>query len=160
MKWVLDAGSGHNPWSQANILCDLYTGYTKHRRGHKLVLNHRPFVCCDIQALPFKSGIFFFVYSSQVIEHTENPDLAINELKRVGKHGSISFPHRFSETFLSSMDPHPWLIDPEVKKHKRLILTPFKKIILAFWGRSYKIRLRERILFPILKRVYHSFIKW
>jgi len=49
MKWVLDAGSGHNPWPQANILCDLSIGPSEHRRGKIATIDERPFVCCDMQ---------------------------------------------------------------------------------------------------------------
>jgi len=91
-RLVLDAGSGHFPFPNADVLCDLYDKPTK---------VGRLFVCCDIQFLPFKPKVFNFVYCSHVLEHVINPNLTISELKRVAQHGYASFPSFFWERWLS-----------------------------------------------------------
>ena len=159
MKWILDVGSGHNPWPQANILADLYMG-SEQRRGLKLVLDHRPFVCCDIQALPFKTQSLSFIHSRQVIEHVKNPELAINELKRTGKHGYAEVPSKYEELFLSSADHHLWIVDFKAKQHRALILTPFRKFLLWFWTLDLKVKFRKRLFAGLLKKFRCNFINW
>lgn len=55
-------------------------------------------VCGDVTRLPFRSSSFDGVVSSEVIEHTENPALAVRECARLLKMGGrlrLSTPNRF-----------------------------------------------------------------
>jgi len=49
-------------------------------------------VKADACKLPFGDGEFGFVWQSEVLEHIATPQLAVNEAKRVGRHGVIMFP--------------------------------------------------------------------
>jgi len=54
-------------------------------------------VVCDIQHLPFKRGSFYRSYALHVLEHIDNPILALKELIRVTKSVTcVEVPHRFS----------------------------------------------------------------
>ena len=46
----------------------------------------------DACNLPFGNQEFGFVWCSEIIEHIDTPQLAVNEAKRVGRHGVIMFP--------------------------------------------------------------------
>jgi SAM-dependent methyltransferase len=55
------------------------------------------YVVADGMHLPFQSGVFSHTVSSEVLEHLENDQNAINEMARVTKpegHFIVTFPHR------------------------------------------------------------------
>lgn len=165
-RLILDAGSGAYPWSRATILCDLYVGSTVHRGGKPASLDGRPFICCDIQHLPFKTGVFFFVRSAHVLEHVDNPTLALRELKRVGRHGYVAFPSQFWELFLdSNLEVHQWVVDPSMQAHKfgqSGYVKVLKQLKRFFWETNWRIHFRERIFFwKYLRQLFHeTIIRW
>ena len=80
---ILDVGCGVFPHGTVN--CDCHIKDVGHR-GKEATINPktiRNFVLCDGQYLPFKNNCFNLVYSSQVIEHVDNPELFLRELVRV-----------------------------------------------------------------------------
>lgn len=109
-KWlVLDVGSGNGPFPRADVLCDRYLEDTQ--RVDKLVVD-RPFVIGDITALPFLDNSFDFIFCSHVLEHVDNPEIAIKELMRVGKRGYIEVPTEFQEKMQSTVS-HKWFVKKE-----------------------------------------------
>jgi SAM-dependent methyltransferase/uncharacterized protein YbaR (Trm112 family) len=95
---VLDIGSGHNPFIRADVLCDKYVDTHKHRSSKGLLKrNGRPLIIGDACNLPFKDSSFDFVICRHVLEHVEDPEALLRELKRVGKKGYIETPSPFSE---------------------------------------------------------------
>lgn len=109
-KWlVLDVGSGNGPFPRADVLCDRYIEDTQ--RVDKLVID-RPFVIGDITALPFLDNSFDFIFCSHVLEHIDNPEMAIKELMRVGKRGYIEVPTEFQEKMQSTVS-HKWFVKKE-----------------------------------------------
>lgn len=57
----------------------------------------------DCYKLPFEDGEFGFVWMSEILEHLEDPEKAIAEAKRVGKHGVVLFSTPSTPAF--KMDP-------------------------------------------------------
>lgn len=60
--------------------------------------NNKPafFVCGDLRSLPFKNGVFDFIFSDGAIEHFKETHKAISELFRVLKEGGgllVTVPH-------------------------------------------------------------------
>lgn len=109
-KWlVLDVGSGNGPFPRADVLCDRYIEDTQ--RVDKLVID-RPFVIGDITALPFLDNSFDFIFCSHVLEHIDNPEIAIKELMRVGRRGYIEVPTEFQEKMQSTIS-HKWFVKKE-----------------------------------------------
>lgn len=109
-KWlVLDVGSGNGPFPRADVLCDRYLEDTQ--RVDKLVID-RPFIIGDITALPFLDNSFDFIFCSHVLEHIDNPEIAIKELMRVGKRGYIEVPTEFQEKMQSTVS-HKWFVKKE-----------------------------------------------
>jgi len=45
----------------------------------------KPDIACDAQYLPFKSESFDLIHCSHLLEHVDNPNLVIEEIKRVAK---------------------------------------------------------------------------
>lgn len=79
---ILDVGCGHDPRGDVN--CDLMIPDSDEYwdRNPSWIKN---FVKADVRALPFKSGSFDVVYCSHVLEHLEDPDQGLVELKRVSR---------------------------------------------------------------------------
>jgi len=95
-----------------------------------------------------------------VIEHTNNPDLAIKELQRVGEHGFLEVPSKFSETYMSRADYHLWIIDFKKREHKALVPTPIRRFFIWFWTLNLRIKLRQRIFMGFLKKLRYNSIRW
>lgn len=108
---VLEVGSGQNPSSRADVLCDRYV-LDDTERNRQAVVMDRPFVIGDIYRLPFRAGAFDFVVCSHVLEHLESPGRAAAELGRVAHRGYVEVPSRENEMLLS-FPFHRWLIDRE-----------------------------------------------
>lgn len=103
---VLDIGAGINPFPLATHLADLNAVLD-------LTKDSRPFTACDIENLPFHDKEFDFIYCSHVLEHTENPARACEELMRVGKMGYIETPTRTSDIMFNitaMQPPHKWFV--------------------------------------------------
>ncbi|KKO18102.1 MAG: methyltransferase domain-containing protein [Candidatus Brocadia sp.] len=110
---VLDIGSGQDPFPLATHLADLYLGDTTHR-FRPLKIDNRPFIVCNIGAMPFADKAFDFLYCSHVLEHTEDPARACDELMRIGKRGYIETPTKTSDilfNFIRLPFHHRWHIE-------------------------------------------------
>jgi len=67
-----------------------------HENGYRLIK-------ADAHELPFKDGEFGFVWMSEILEHLDNPEKALAEAKRVGRHGVCLFNTPQVSSF--KMDP-------------------------------------------------------
>jgi uncharacterized protein YbaR (Trm112 family) len=88
---VLEVGAGGNIYPRANVLLD-----AEENSKEKLV-NDRPLVLGLCEKLPFKTDSFDFVIASHVLEHTDDPEMFLSELMRVGKAGYIETPDGWFE---------------------------------------------------------------
>ncbi|TSC95588.1 MAG: type 11 SAM-dependent methyltransferase [Parcubacteria group bacterium Athens1014_10] len=170
-EWlVLDIGSGNGPFPRADVLCDKYIEDTQ--RVDKLVID-RPFVIGDINALPFLDNSFDFIFCSHILEHTDNPEIAIKELMRVGKRGYIEAPTEFQEKMQSTFS-HKWLIKKEgealifwekekeifdecLQKNIRNLIDKNDKAYLTFFYRHHNLfniehYWEKEIKFKVLRR--------
>ena len=85
-KRVLDIGSGGSG----------YDKYFPNRLTVDIDPKRSPEVVGDIEALPFKDGAFEFVLCTEVLEHVNNPSVAVSELHRVlAKGGTLVLTTRF-----------------------------------------------------------------
>lgn len=96
---VLDIGAGHNPFIRADVLVDKYVDTPKHRSSGRLLKidSRQILIIGDAEILPFKDNSFDFVVCRHVLEHVDNPQLLLKELKRIGKKGYIETPSPFRE---------------------------------------------------------------
>lgn len=108
---VLDIGSGSDPFPLATHLADLYPNKTTHRAGSAATKDDRPFTVCNVEDTPFKDKEFDFVYCAHVLEHTNDPAKACDELMRIAKRGYIETPTRTSDIMLNFIyieNHHKW----------------------------------------------------
>jgi SAM-dependent methyltransferase len=109
--FVLDVGGGGSPFQRADIIIDydLHSGY--HRDENIAPIDNR-WIAADIHSLPFTDKTFDFVYCSHVLEHTEDPQKACEELMRVAHRGYIETPRKMTE-LIHGHPTHRWLVDTE-----------------------------------------------
>ncbi len=81
---VLDVGSGHRPHEDATHLLDLLFEDNS-ERGKPIKRLGRPLVLGTVESLPYKDKAFDYVYASHILEHTEDPATACEELMRIGR---------------------------------------------------------------------------
>src|SRR5690348_16352149 len=85
---VLDVGSGHRPHEDATHLVDLLPEDDS-ERGKPIQQLGLPLLLANVESLPFKDKSFDYVYASHVLEHTQNPEAACQELMRIARAGYI-----------------------------------------------------------------------
>lgn len=106
--FVLEIGSGHNPKTRSDVLCDKFIDDDE-ERGGKIVAD-RPIVEADGQYLPFAENAFDYVICSHVLEHVEDPALLISELMRVAHRGYIETPSEIGER-IYGWKYHNWIVN-------------------------------------------------
>ena len=106
--FVLEIGSGHNPKTRADVLCDKFIEDDEQRGGR--IVADRPMVEADGQFLPFADGAFDYVICSHVLEHVEDPRQLIAELMRVAKRGYIETPSEIGER-IYGWHYHNWVVN-------------------------------------------------
>ena len=150
---ILDVGCGHNPYKQADVVCDLFKDSNIHRGKHDLKTLNKPFILCDAQYLPFRDKKFQFVNCTHVLEHVANPCLAFHELKRVAFHGYIETPSWLMENIFGGSTPHKWVITKKNGKlyYRKPTRFSFKWIDLSKWGLNDKRIFPSGFAFYILK---------
>ena len=102
---VLDVGSGNHPNPSAHVLCerDLV------RETKSAVIDERPMVVADGEALPFRDAAFELVLASHLLEHVEHPRLFAVEAARVGVRGYLETPSPLLEFLLPEVG-HRWRV--------------------------------------------------
>ena len=106
--FVLEIGSGHNPKTRSDVLCDKFIEDNEQRGGN--IVTDRPTVEADGQFLPFSDKAFDYVICSHVLEHVEDPHLLISELMRVAKRGYIETPSEIGER-IYGWQYHNWVVN-------------------------------------------------
>jgi len=114
---VIDIGSGDKPFWRANVFLDNLSLDNLQRSTYSdTIKNLGNFVNGDItKKTPFKNKIFDFSFCSHVLEHVENPDLAIKEIMRISKAGYIEVPNGLLE-YMMPFSTHLWFIFLSNKK--------------------------------------------
>jgi SAM-dependent methyltransferase len=125
---VLEIGSGNRPRRRSNFLCDRYIENNYERAGEEnLVIDKRPFVVADGQALPFKDQSFDYVVTSHILEHVDDPKRFVAELLRVARAGYIETPSELGEKIFG-WPFHKWIVRIEndtIVMRLRLAESPF-----------------------------------
>ena len=128
---VLEIGSGHNPKTRSDILCDKFIDDNLQRGGN--IVTDRPLVEADGQYLPFADASFGYVICSHILEHVENPESLICELTRVASAGYIETPSEIAER-LYGWPYHNWmvnLVDNRLIIQKKAVGSQFGQLFHA-----------------------------
>lgn len=157
---ILDMGSGHNPHEGATLLADISINPSIHRAGQETIRDTRPFILCDIQFLPFRNQVIDIIICQRVLEHVNDPTKALNELKRIAKHGYVSYPTAFRERYLSKeWEAHQWILGNDLKK-TQANRSRIRSVLSKVWRFNFNLKIRER-LFKLLKnRFMYTIIRW
>ncbi len=127
--FVLEIGSGHNPKTRSDILCDKFINDDLQRGGS--IVADRPFVEADGQYLPFADASFSYIICSHILEHVEDPVLLIRELTRVASAGYIETPSEIAER-LYGWPYHNWMVN---LVNNRLVIQ--KKAVKSQFGQLF-----------------------
>jgi len=108
---VLDIGCGpgaprvqltESAFPRADVLVDMNPDLIPVYQGRKFLLS-------GVEALPFRSESFDFIWCSHILEHILDPKAACEELMRIGARGRIKTPSPFKE-MLHPLPYHYWLV--------------------------------------------------
>ena len=146
--FVLEIGSGHNPSTRSNVLCDKFL-IDDTQRGGQIVAD-RPIVEADGQYLPFADNSFDYVICRHVLEHVEDPELMISELERVAGRGYIETPSELGER-LYGWPYHNWILN---QVNDRLIIQ--KNQLDNQFGHLFHILASRDPDFSRFHQSYHS----
>lgn len=106
---VLEIGSGWNPSIRSDVLIEKYLLDKSERRNIAYIPKSRPFIVADGCQLPFVDNAFDYVICRHVIEHLEDPEELLKEIKRVSSKGYISAPSGYWES-ISAGKYHKWFV--------------------------------------------------
>lgn len=149
--YILDVGSGHSPHPSSDVLADAYLD--NRERADDAVMD-RPFIQADIENLPFEDNTFDFVNASQVVEHAENPYMAISELQRVSQSGQVDTPSYINENIMFGQSFHNYIMLSHSHSAYFVPSTRDDSIMHNIWERSKLFRFALQILdFFITMRV-------
>lgn len=107
---VLDIGCGGDPFPMSTVVADRFPDSDQDRPSYPLETLGKPFVVCDVQALPFRDKSYDFVYCSQLLEHVPDPIIACREIQRVSLRGYIDTPYRISDVLHNYLFLHRWSV--------------------------------------------------
>lgn len=109
----LDVGCGVHP--RGTINCDVTRDDPQGHRHSSRIRKIKNFVLCDARALPFRSAVFDYVRSYQVIEHIPDPERAIGEFIRVSRAKiKIETYHKLSNKLQINRSVRRWFQDHHV----------------------------------------------
>lgn len=90
---------------EAGIDIDIKALFEAYRRG-----SYRVICQADARHIPFKSGIFRTIYSNGAMEHMDNLDVVIDEVKRLLMSGGLLVALVPSNRFLNPVGRLAWLL--------------------------------------------------
>lgn len=111
--FVIEVGSGHDPYWRSDLLVDKYiTDASERPSGTTPLAVDRPLVVGDALTLPFQSKAADFIIARNVVEHILDIERMMAEMMRVAHRGYITVPSALSEK-LFGWDTHFWFISVE-----------------------------------------------
>ena len=123
-KRVLEIGGGHFPFKGVTHAVDKYPDKNYQRAHDFTYVKGVKFIEGDLENLPFDETEeqFDFAYASHVLEHTDTPEKAIQQLNKFTKSGYIETPSPLREQLMypGEFDPNyyhkifVWLEDGEL----------------------------------------------
>ena len=138
---VLDVGCGQRPRGTVNV--DIQKQ------------NALNFVRADSQHLPFRNRVFKKAVSHHTIEHVDNPELMITEMKRV-VNGTVEivtpflFSYDLTRIFRNSKEHKHWFLKKFFRKQG------FNSTVKVRWRRPKVLMKNAPFWFPFLEIISHE----
>lgn len=107
---IIDIGSGHKPYSKADILLE-YKNAGNDERWNKDIVADRPTIIYEGLSIPFHDKSFDFSICRHVVEHVKTPGAFLKEIERISKGGYIETPTEIAELVFTTYDKHLWILD-------------------------------------------------
>lgn len=156
-KMILDVGCGRRPLGTVN--CDLFVKGSKDHRCRPLQPQITPnFVKCDAHCLPFRTRSFNIVISRHVLEHLDNPLVALEEWARVAENCvKVAVPSLYSEATQETSSLHKYSWSYWTLKNLMREVFPVVKIYKSY---SDLLSKRQGLLPLIWNRVLMKVLKF
>ena len=127
---ILDIGCGYRAHKNANVIADI-KDFSEHYKNKK-------FVKITSKELPFKDNEFDFVIASHVIEHVEDFEFFIKEIKRISSKGYIELPTKLGDNLVFENETdHIWWFSYDdincqlIATRKIQLIEPFITVSMA-----------------------------
>lgn len=133
---VLEIGPGNYPFWRSDIYLERDVYENKERAGNLVI--DKPLIVADAHSIPLADKSIDFVFCAQVLEHSENPEVLISEMNRIGRKGYIETPNFYRE-LMFGWPFHKWFIE---KENDKLILYP-NNLLQYFGGFFHKLQVED-----------------
>lgn len=107
--FVVEVGGGHQPFHRANLILDKYPFDNLHRVEG--LAHAAPVLIADAVRMPIPDKGCEVLFASHVIEHLDEPDRFLAEIRRCSRRAYIEFPSANRE-IMFAWGFHEWLVIP------------------------------------------------
>jgi SAM-dependent methyltransferase len=127
---VVDLGSMDSPYKK-------FIPYTEYLRVD-IDAKNNPDICCDFHKVKWKSNYFDTAVATEILEHSYNPQKAVDELRRILKKGGVCI---LSTRFIQQYHPCPKDyfrfskdgLEHLFRKFNKVKIIPHGNRFLAIW---------------------------
>jgi predicted SAM-dependent methyltransferase len=131
--FVVEIGSGHNPFHATDLIIDKYPFDNVHRTGDMVYT--APVVKADAIKLPLPIKGCDVLFASHILEHLCKPDKFIEEVKRCSRRVYLEFPSMVRE-LMYAWSFHEWLIEAE-DRHLVFYRNDIPQLFGTFFHRNH-----------------------
>jgi len=107
--FVAEVGGGHDPFWRSDVIFDKYPFDNIHRSED--LADPVPVFIADANRIPLPDSGCDLLFASHIIEHLPEPDVFLDEVRRVSRRVYLEFPARNRE-LLFGWAMHSWLVEP------------------------------------------------
>ena len=108
--FIVEVGAGHIPFGGTKLILDKYPFDNSERWDD--IRNVAPIIKADAQKIPLRDQSCDLLFSSHVIEHVDEPDKFVQEIKRCSRYAYLEFP-TFTRELMFAWSFHKWVVDIE-----------------------------------------------
>ncbi len=154
---VLEIGPGNIPFYKSDIYLERDINKNIERAGDFQI--DKPCVLGDAHCIPFDDKSIDYIFCSQVLEHSDNPEKMLKEIMRVGKRVYIETPNFYRE-LLFGWPFHKWVVEKE--DNDKLVLYE-NKLPQYFGGLFHRLQVEEysgQLFFDLNFEKFNTIFKW
>lgn len=106
--FVVEVGAGHMPFHLSDLIVDKYPFENLERWDD--IKNTAPVIKADAGKMPLGDGSCDVLFASHVIEHLDDPEAFVREVRRCSRHVYLEFP-RYTRELMFAWSMHRWLVE-------------------------------------------------